>query len=104
MLVNSGCGGKSYTLGSIIEAATLPTPPVNELPQPLATIVFHYSPTLDYARIRLSWHLPRADHMAGARPPRSIRAARDHTLMGASAVQIEPWQRAAGTAVSLLER
>ena len=25
-------GGKSYTLGSIIEAATLPAPPVNQLP------------------------------------------------------------------------
>ncbi|KIH97639.1 hypothetical protein LP52_18210 [Streptomonospora alba] len=42
-------GGKSYTLGSIIEAASLAAPPVNELPRPLATIVFHYSPTLDYA-------------------------------------------------------
>ena len=41
-------GGKSYTLGSIIEVATLPAPPVSQLPQPLATIVFHYSPTLDY--------------------------------------------------------
>lgn len=41
-------GGKSYTLGSVIEAATLPAPPVNELPSPLATIVFHYSQTLDY--------------------------------------------------------
>lgn len=42
-------GGKSYTLGTIIEAASLSAPPVNELPNPLATIVFHYSPTLDYA-------------------------------------------------------
>jgi hypothetical protein len=42
-------GGKSYTLGSIIEAASLVAPPVNRLPRPLATIVFHYSPTLDYA-------------------------------------------------------
>ncbi|RKS78817.1 hypothetical protein BZB76_0251 [Actinomadura pelletieri DSM 43383] len=42
-------GGKSYTLGSIIEAASLSAPPVNRLPSPLATIVFHYSPTLDYA-------------------------------------------------------
>ncbi|GAA3509187.1 hypothetical protein FHR32_006627 [Streptosporangium album] len=42
-------GGKSYTLGTIIEAASLSAPPVNELPSPLATIVFHYSPTLDYA-------------------------------------------------------
>ncbi len=42
-------GGKSYTLGSVIEAASLPAPPVNQLPRPLATIVFHYSPTSDYA-------------------------------------------------------
>lgn len=41
-------GGKSYTLGSVIEAATIPASPVNQLPRPLATIVFHYSPTLDY--------------------------------------------------------
>ena len=42
-------GGKSYTLGSIIEAASLPSPPVNVLPHPLATVVFHYSQTQDYA-------------------------------------------------------
>ncbi|MFA7762659.1 methylation-associated defense system ATP-binding protein MAD8 [Streptomyces sp. NRRL S-448] len=42
-------GGKSYTLGSIIEAASLPAPPVNNLPHPLATVVFHYSKTQDYA-------------------------------------------------------
>ncbi|MET8329702.1 hypothetical protein [Streptomyces sp. NPDC005181] len=42
-------GGKSYTLGSIIEAASLPAPPVNNLPHPLATVVFHYSKAQDYA-------------------------------------------------------
>ena len=42
-------GGKSYTLGSIIEAASLPAPPVNVLPHPLATVVFHYSKAQDYA-------------------------------------------------------
>lgn len=42
-------GGKSYTLASIIEAASLPAPPVNVLPHPLATVVFHYSKTQDYA-------------------------------------------------------
>jgi hypothetical protein len=41
-------GGKSYTLGSIIEMATLALPGVNHLPQPLATVVFHYSQTQDY--------------------------------------------------------
>lgn len=42
-------GGKSYTLGSIVEGATLAAPRINRLPHPLATIVFHYSSTQDYA-------------------------------------------------------
>jgi hypothetical protein len=41
-------GGKSYTLGSIIEMACMPIPGINALPSPLATVVFHYSPTQDY--------------------------------------------------------
>ena len=54
-------GGKSYTLGSVIEAATLPAPPVNQLPRPLATIVFHYSPTLDYEPEFTSMVAPNSD-------------------------------------------
>ena len=54
-------GGKSYTLGSVIEAATLPAPPVNQLPRPLATIVFHYSPTLDYEPEFTSMVMPNPD-------------------------------------------
>lgn len=53
--------GKSYTLGSIIEAASLPALPVNELPNPLATIVFHYSPTPDYAPEFTSMVAPNDD-------------------------------------------
>jgi DNA phosphorothioation-dependent restriction protein DptH len=41
-------GGKSYTLGTIIEMASLTLPGLNELPSPLATVVFHYSQTQDY--------------------------------------------------------
>lgn len=41
-------GGKSYTLGSIIEMAARPIPRINHLPQPLAVVLFHYSPTQDY--------------------------------------------------------
>ena len=41
--------GKSYTLGTIIEMACLPIPGINTLPKPLATILFHYSSTMDYA-------------------------------------------------------
>lgn len=41
-------GGKSYTLGSIAEMASLRIPGINMLPEPLATVIFHYSPTMDY--------------------------------------------------------
>lgn len=54
-------GGKSYTLGSIIEMASLPAPPVNELPHPLATVVFHYSRTMDYAPEFTSMARPNDD-------------------------------------------
>lgn len=42
-------GGKSYTLGSVIEMASMPLEHINVLPSPLATVIFHYSPTQDYA-------------------------------------------------------
>jgi DNA phosphorothioation-dependent restriction protein DptH len=41
-------GGKSYTLGNIVEMACMPITGVNVLPRPLAAIIFHYSSTLDY--------------------------------------------------------
>ncbi|MBU2431976.1 MAG: ATP-binding protein, partial [Proteobacteria bacterium] len=42
-------GGKSYTLGTAIEMASMPIPNINVLPSPLSTVIFHYSPTQDYA-------------------------------------------------------
>jgi DNA phosphorothioation-dependent restriction protein DptH len=42
-------GGKSYTLGTVIEMVSMPLPHINVLPSPLATVIFHYSPTQDYA-------------------------------------------------------
>jgi hypothetical protein len=41
-------GGKSYTLGSVAEMASLQIPGINSLPEPLSTVIFHYSPTMDY--------------------------------------------------------
>lgn len=41
-------GGKSYTLGSVAEMASLQIPGINHLPEPLSTVIFHYSPTMDY--------------------------------------------------------
>jgi DNA phosphorothioation-dependent restriction protein DptH len=42
-------GGKSYTLGSVVEMASLRIAGINQLQYPLATVIFHYSPTQDYA-------------------------------------------------------
>ncbi|MFF7900612.1 hypothetical protein ACFZCV_17725 [Streptomyces sp. NPDC007920] len=42
-------GGKSYTLGAILEMASRPVPGINQLGKPLASMVFHYSETSDYA-------------------------------------------------------
>ena len=41
-------GGKSYTLGSVVEMACMAVEGVNRLPHPLAGVIFHYSATLDY--------------------------------------------------------
>jgi len=41
-------GGKSYTLGTVAEMASLSIPGINMLPEPLATVIFHYSQTMDY--------------------------------------------------------
>lgn len=41
-------GGKSYTVGSIVEMATQAFPGVNLLPSPLATVIFHYHESQDY--------------------------------------------------------
>jgi len=54
-------GGKSYTLGTIAEMASLPIPQINVLPQPLATVIFHYSPTMDYLPEFTSMVAPNSD-------------------------------------------
>jgi DNA phosphorothioation-dependent restriction protein DptH len=41
-------GGKSYTVGSIVEMATQPVAGLNCLPAPLATVIFHYHESQDY--------------------------------------------------------
>lgn len=42
-------GGKSYTVGTIVEMATQPLPGLNLLPKPLASVIFHYHESQDYA-------------------------------------------------------
>jgi len=41
-------GGKSYTLGTIVEMATHALPGINALPSPLASVIFHYHESQDY--------------------------------------------------------
>jgi hypothetical protein len=57
-------GGKSYTLGSIIEMASKSIPGINELPHPLASIVFHYSQTQDYKPEFTSMNQPNTEEKA----------------------------------------
>ena len=51
-------GGKSYTLGSVVEMACMRIPGINALPYPLASVIFHYSSTLDYQPEFTSMALP----------------------------------------------
>ena len=42
-------GGKSYTIGTITEMTLKQFPNVNLLPAPMASVIFHYSESMDYA-------------------------------------------------------
>jgi len=54
-------GGKSYTLGSIVELATMAIPGINELPRPLGTVIFHFSTTQAYAPEFVTMAKPNSD-------------------------------------------
>jgi hypothetical protein len=57
--------GKSYTVGTLLEAALIRQPEINRLPRPLGAVVFHYSTDMTYA--------PEVAAMAGPnRDPRAI--------------------------------
>lgn len=51
-------GGKSYTVGSIVEMATHAFPGINVLPSPLASVIFHYHESQDYAPEFVSMNQP----------------------------------------------
>ena len=42
-------GGKSYTIGTISEMTLKQFPNINLLPAPMASVIFHYSESMDYA-------------------------------------------------------
>lgn len=71
-------GGKSYTVGSIVEMATSRFTGVNHLPAPLASVIFHYHESQDYAPEFVSMVAPndKTDELAllaqeyGAQPGR----------------------------------
>lgn len=54
-------GGKSYTLGSIVEMATMQIPSVNVLPRPLGSVIFHFSSTQAYAPEFVAMTKPNSD-------------------------------------------
>ena len=72
-------GGKSYTLGSIVEMACMPIQGVNVLPRPLAAVIFHYSSTLDYRPEFTSMALPNTDD-AQVQELRDRYGAQPHAL------------------------
>jgi len=49
-------GGKSYTVGAIVEMAVQPLAGLNLLPEPLGAVVFHYHQTQDYPPEFVSMH------------------------------------------------
>jgi len=49
-------GGKSYTVGAIVEMAVRSLPGINVLPKPLGAVVFHYHQTQDYPPEFVSMH------------------------------------------------
>jgi hypothetical protein len=51
-------GGKSYTVGSIVEMATRAFAGINMLPAPLAAVIFHYHESQDYAPEFVSMNRP----------------------------------------------
>jgi DNA phosphorothioation-dependent restriction protein DptH len=56
-------GGKSYTLGTIVEMASQSFPNINRLTSPLATVIFHYHESQDYAPEFVSMVAPNSDEM-----------------------------------------
>jgi len=54
-------GGKSYTVGSILEMATQTFDGINKLPSPLASVVFHYHESQDYPPEFVSMVEPNSD-------------------------------------------
>lgn len=54
-------GGKSYTIGTVTEMTLKQFPEINLLPGPMASVIFHYSESLDYAPEFTSMVLPNDD-------------------------------------------
>ena len=78
-------GGKSYTLGSVVEMACMPAEGVNDLPHPLGGVIFHYSSTLDYRPEFTSMAAPNDDgaavHALRARYGASPRGLADLVIL-----------------------
>ena len=72
-------GGKSYTLGSVIEMACIAIPGINALPYPLAGVIFHYSSTLDYQPEFTSMAMPTANDAEVDRAANSVRRSTEGT-------------------------
>lgn len=54
-------GGKSYSIGSVMEMVLKPVPNVNYLPAPMAGVIFHYSESMDYEPEFTSMKFPNSN-------------------------------------------
>jgi DNA phosphorothioation-dependent restriction protein DptH len=54
-------GGKSYTVGSVVEMATQAIEGINALPSPLASVIFHYHESQDYPPEFVSMNKPNSN-------------------------------------------
>jgi len=71
-------GGKSYTVGSIVEMAAQSFPGINLLPAPLASVIFHYHESQDYPPEFVSMVAPNRneEEMRGLEQEYGARPAR----------------------------
>ena len=76
-------GGKSYTLGSIIEMACQEIPAISRIPRPLGAVVFHYHQTQDYPPEFVSMVAPNkhAEEVEALRKMGAEPAALDDVLL-----------------------
>ena len=74
--------GKSYTVGTLLEAALIQDPALNRLPNPLGAVVFHYSQDMTYAPEFAAMASPNTD------PDALLRLQKEYGTVGAAVPEV----------------